>query len=281
MKRSNRKRAELLAKAAPVLKAALAPDERVQYVTTGIVNLWWEQLMAGWVSLLINRTTLVLTTQRILLIHTTSRGRPESYANEVRLDAIRSAKRGWMSGYLKLVLGRGSRSLTYIRRSDSKQLVTMVTGRPSATGGVSGLCPACFEPAEEHHACRRCRTPVKSPLKAALRSLLLPGLGDFYLGHRSLASLEMVGSVASWLVIIAIVIPSFGPESTQPAAVMAIIAAAILLGLNSFDALLTYGQAKKGLHSLDRHLPTAPAAAHLVADRPRLGVTGMSTHRPS
>ena len=280
MNRSNRKRAELLAKAAPVLKAALAPDERVQYVAAGVVSLWWEQMMAGWVSILINRTTLVLTTQRLLLIHTNSRGRPESYVNQIRLDDIRSAKRGWLGGALKLTLGRGNRTLTGMPRSDAKQLATMLAGRPTAAGGVTALCPACFEPAAGHGACARCRTSVKSPRTAALRSLVLPGLGDFYLGHRFLASLEMVGSLAAWCVIIAVMLPAFGPDSEQSAVLAAVFGGVLLLAVNGFDALLTYAQAKKGLHSMDRHLPTTPAAGHLVADRPRLGMSGVSPHRP-
>jgi hypothetical protein len=280
MNRANCKRAELLAKAAPVLKAALAPDERVQYVATGVVSLWWEQMMAGWASVLINRTTLVLTTQRLLLIHTNSRGRPESYVNQVRLDGIRRVKRGWLGGVLKLTLGRGSRTLTGIPRSDAKQLATMLAGRPTASGGVTALCPACFEPAAEHRACARCRTSVKSPRTAALRSLLLPGLGDFYLGHRFLASMEMVGSLAAWFVIIALMLPAFEPNSERSAVLSALFGGVLLLVVNGFDALLTYAQARKGLHSMDRHLPTTPAAGHLVADRPRLGLSGVSPHRP-
>ena len=280
MKRANRKRAELLAKAAPVLKAALAPDERVQYVAAGIVSLWWEQLMAGWVALLVNRTTLVLTTQRLLLIHTTSRGRPESYVNQIRLDGIRKVPRGWLGGALKLTLGRGSLTLTGMRRSDAKQLATVLAGRPTAAGGVTALCPACFVPAAGHDACARCRTSVKSPRTAALRSLLLPGLGDFYLGHRFLASIEMVGSLASWCVIIALMLSAFDPNSEQSPALAAVFGGVLLLFVNGSDALLTYAQAKKGLHSLDRHLPTMPAAGHLVADRPRLGMSAASPHRP-
>lgn len=281
MKRSNRKRAELLAKAAPVLKAALAPDERVQYVATGIVSHWWEQLMAGWVSVLINRTTLVLTTQRLLLIHTNSRGRPESYVNQIRLDGIRKVTRGWLGGALKLTLGRGSLTLTGMRRADARQISTMLGGRSTAAGGVSALCPACFEPAAGHPAsCARCRTSVKSPRTAALRSLVLPGLGDFYLGHRVLASIEMAGSLASWAVIIALMLSAFDPNSEQSPAQAAVFGGVLLLIVNGFDALLTYAQAKKGLHSLDRHLPTAPAAGHLVADRPRLGMSAVTPHRP-
>ena len=280
MKRSNRKRAELLAKAAPVLRAALVRDERVQYVAAGVVSLWWEHLMAGWASMLINRTTLVLTTQRLLLIHTNSRGRPESYVNQILLDGIRSVKRGGLGGALKLTLGRGRWTLTGLRRSDSAQLVTMLAGRPTAASGVTALCPACFEPAAGHRACARCRTSVKSPRTAALRSLVLPGLGDFYLGHRVLASMEMVGSAATWVFIIALMLSAFDPNSEQSAALAAVFGGLLLLVVNGFDALLTYAQAKKGLHSLDRHLPTTPAAGHLVADRPRLGTSGVSPHRP-
>lgn len=35
-----------------------------------------------------------------------------------------------------------------------------------------------------------------------MRPLILPGLGDIYLGHRALGVLELIGSLFVWLIVI-------------------------------------------------------------------------------
>lgn len=257
MRRANRKRAELLAKAASVVKAALTAGERVRYVASGIVSLWWELALAGWVSLLINRTTIVLTDQRLLLIHVDRRGAPESYANEVKLTAIRRVKRGWLGSSLRLELGQRSRSFTSMRRQDTEHLRRVLPARREAVGGLAWLCPACFQAAVAHGRCARCRTPVKSPGTAALRSLVLPGLGDFYLGHRVLAALEMLGAMFAWVVVISLLLPAMAEATGVWPFFASLAGIATVLLVNGFDAVLTYWQAKKGLYSMDGHLPTA------------------------
>jgi len=65
-------------------------------------------------------------------------------------------------------------------------------------------------------------------------SLLLPGLGDLYLGHRLLGILEIMGSVLVW----GIVILNFLEGK------YAILTLLVLV--NGTDAFLTYHMAKKG-----------------------------------
>jgi hypothetical protein len=65
--------------------------------------------------------------------------------------------------------------------------------------------------------------------------LFLPGLGDFYLGHKALGIMEVMGSVMVWLVA-AVWLLTGG----------LIMAAFVLLFYNGMDGMLTYHMARKG-----------------------------------
>jgi hypothetical protein len=112
------------------------------------------------------------------------------------------------------------------------------------------LCPSCFIPvADGLGNCPRCGVGFKEPKKAMVRSLILPGLGDIYLGHRVLGGLEMVGSVFVWIMVISSLL-SGRPENF-------ITAAILLLTFNGLDAVLTYHMAKKGYMLVDPHTTTS------------------------
>jgi hypothetical protein len=101
------------------------------------------------------------------------------------------------------------------------------------------LCPSCFMPlAKNLLKCPKCKAAFKKPMTAFLRSLLLPGLGDIYLGHRLLGVLELLGSVVLWAVVI------FSVWQGDQAGL--IVALLILLFYNGFDGLLTRHMARKG-----------------------------------
>jgi hypothetical protein len=88
---------------------------------------------------------------------------------------------------------------------------------------------------------QRIFTGVKGFLSRDLRdfiSMILPGLGDLYLGHRTLGVLELIGSFAVWAYALAAV------ATGQPEGL--IVAAFLLLLYNGMDGLLTYHMAKKG-----------------------------------
>ena len=75
-------------------------------------------------------------------------------------------------------------------------------------------------------------------MTAFLRSLLLPGLGDIYLGHKLLGVLELLGSMLVWAVVIFSVL-----GGSQESLIVALF---LLVFYNGFDSLLTRHMAKKG-----------------------------------
>jgi hypothetical protein len=109
----------------------------------------------------------------------------------------------------------------------------------SAKAIAEDLCPSCFMPlAKNLLKCPKCKSAFKKPAKAFLRSLLLPGLGDIYLGHRLLGSLELLGSLVVWSIVLFSVL-----QGDQASLVVALM---ILVFYNCFDGLLTRHMARKG-----------------------------------
>ena len=95
----------------------------------------------------------------------------------------------------------------------------------------------------------------KSPKLAARRSLLFPGLGDFYLGYRKYAVLEVLGATVIWAVFLSTLIPAVRAQG--PAGVrVALPLFALVILVHGGDALLTRAKARMGLHSRDGRLPT-------------------------
>jgi len=104
---------------------------------------------------------------------------------------------------------------------------------------LENLCPSCFMPLEKRLiSCPHCRAHFKEPKKAFLRSLLLPGLGDMYLGHVFLGLLELLGAVFVWAVVISLLLS--GEEGTPLGAFL------LLLLYHVLDGLLAYHMGKKG-----------------------------------
>jgi hypothetical protein len=114
------------------------------------------------------------------------------------------------------------------------------------TGGTEKLCPHCFSVVTGHpRVCACCKKAFKSSKKAGLLSLLFPGLGDLYLGHKGFAILEILGAAFVW---ISFFIPD--PESKEPVTIVSIISIAIVgfilkHGTNSF---VTTKLANKGVY---------------------------------
>jgi hypothetical protein len=112
-----------------------------------------------------------------------------------------------------------------------------VKGEPEEI--LENICPSCFVTLEKGLTkCPSCEAAFKTPRKATFRSLLLPGLGDFYLGHRALGVMELLGSLMVWAYAL-----FFIYHGHRGGAFVAVI---VLLFYNCTDAVVTYFMAKKG-----------------------------------
>lgn len=248
--KANRKRLDLLNKLAPVLRPALEPGETVQWLTQGTVNLGWEQLMMGLWANLVNRTGMVLTNERLLLIHLSGK-EPAMYVNQVRRSALKKS-----AGLFSLVikLGSGKIILSGVSGADKKTLKGLLGKNAGAAGGKEYLCPTCYVPHEKFVlVCNNCQEQFKSPFVAALRSWFFPGLGDYYLGHHGLAVMEMLGSLFIWSGAIFVIYESYLEKAVVGGAIGALLTVAVI---NMFDAAMTHAQARKGLQALDGRLGT-------------------------
>lgn len=254
IRRRDRKRAEMLRKVEPVLQRALGPTEVIRFATNGAKQLMWWLLTAGSMNPFANRTTMVLTDKRVLLIHTNSRQQPRMFANQLPLDRIRSTS--GRNSYIFIRTGKEQLMFHGVKRSEAGHVRNLLESTASKKGGWQNLCPHCFAATDSApESCEKCGEVFKSPKKAALRSLLFPGLGDFYLGYRKYALLEIGGAATLWALFLSTVIPAVRARGAEGAMV-----AAPLLGLIALihvgDALLTRAKARTGLHSKDGALPT-------------------------
>jgi len=259
--KANRKRLALLNRAAPVLRSALEPEEKVLYIAQGMVNNFWEQYFTGWAAIYRNQTLLIATDRRFILLHCDRKGRPCHFANEVPYQAITKLKGGGTLSSLTIGWNKGSLALAYIQKQDSKRFheywteaLTWHVQSPIARNleQRNHLCPSCYTPIEQLiEACPRCRKYFKTPKAAALRSLALPGLGDLYLGHSFFAVLEMIGAAVVLGIVLTMILTSTTAEEYVGSAIVSVFLVAFYHGV---DALVTLSIAKKGLIADDRKL---------------------------
>ena len=169
----NRRRVELLVSLAPVLKAALRPDEQVLYALPCVMNFWWEQAFMGAWAQLINRSALVLTQDRLLIIHLHGK-QPASFVNQVPRAALTKVSVGVFSTVLKLT--NRKITLTGLLAQDRKALKAALASSTRGSGDLEHLCPGCFEAHPRHvESCSRCGTVFKSPrVPKRLRPLKVP-----------------------------------------------------------------------------------------------------------
>ena len=84
---------------------------------------------------------------------------------------------------------------------------------------------------------------------------MFPGLGDFYLGYRKYATLEIIGAALLWALFLSTLVPAIMTKGLEGALVAGPLLA-LLVFIHIGDALLTRAKAKTGLHSKDGNLPT-------------------------
>lgn len=237
-----------------VIRGMLQEGERVLYLTDGIKQSSLEQLFIGWIMYYYNHNAFVFTSERILLIHLTGKqklGKFVSVINYADLICVKSSFTGSLS--LKF---RNKKSVVFARIAgkDRKFLkeflnpliadnVDLIDKRAPS---ITNLCPACYEPVHLKSApsCNHCQLEYKTPKQAALRSLLMPVLGDIYLGSK-LGVLELLFMLFLWFSMIVGNLELIN-EGEEPMAVW--IGTFVFLGaIHVIDAIKTHYTATKGV----------------------------------
>lgn len=255
---------KLLKNLAPSLATALVDGEELIYVARGHLIYSWERLVLWWgylldlgpLAFLANITRIVLTDRRILFVNTNIRGKQKLFRNQLLYTEIAEAKMGsFLSNKSTLELKDG-KTLTiggfkrvdrkYIQQYVPELISSMPDGVPQLGRSVQYLCPHC--PAIYiglQSECTNCGTTFKSPAKAALMSLFLPGLGDLYLGHTLFGLSELLASLVEWF---ALLVAIDALVSGNKVAARFLFAWIPFMGLtNVMDYFLTRAMGRKGL----------------------------------
>ena len=258
----------------PLLPRLLQEGEEIRFVTRGIYSDFAEQFFMGWASLLINRTVFVFTNYRILMLNCDSKDRPLHMKWHVPYDKIRKfTSRSFLSSAMVFKLKDGKKLVfSHTPGHDRQPLRAFVEEMircceqenfhlPSHQSR-DNLCPNCFAPVPaKQFRCDRCKEEFIHYTKPALMSLCLPCLGDFYMGHFGIGTMELLGYGIAWA--------GFGMMLAEEGLSVLPIALPSIAVVHVIDALMTRHVALKGLVPLrctwGRRLPEVHAGPSSAA----------------
>lgn len=253
----NRFKVKILKAVGHLLNKVLVQDEQVLRVAQGVAYYPAEILFGnGILTMMSNYYAILVTNRRLVFININSRTtKPTNYIMQLPYANIKKASFGTIFSrmILKSVTGK-NRTFTYMKRYLVKELKEFIlnkitTVKTTSKGEVQpeNICPACFLPtAAVNNTCPYCEAKFKTPLGGFVRSLILPGWGDIYLGHKGLGTFELLGSFVVWGVVIVLVAGSLKSGQNADLTANLIIAAVVLLFYNVSDAIFTYFMGKKG-----------------------------------
>lgn len=232
-----------------ILDEILEDGEKVMRIGKGTAYYPAEIFLGnGILTMIYNCYAIVCTNRRLLFVNINSRiTRPTHFLSQMLYADIRKVKQGLLLNHLILYRMSGKRRIfTSVKRYLLKELKEFIPLRKDAvrsvehsTESLENLCPSCFVPLPKGLiACPGCKVNLKEPKRAFFKSLVLPGWGDIYLGHRALGILELIGSVIIWVFVISF-LRQGGVENL-------ITAVFLLLIYNGHDGILTYHMGKKG-----------------------------------
>jgi hypothetical protein len=232
-----------------VLNELLEDGEKAMRIGKGTAYYPAEIFLGnGFLTMMYNHYAIVCTNRRILFININSRMTHRTHLLfQVLYEDIKKVKQGLFLNHLIVYRTNAKRRVfTSVKRYILKELREFILLKQDSVREaephkepLENLCPSCFVPLQKGLIiCPYCKVQLKEPKKALFKSLLLPGWGDLYLGHRALGILEMVGSVIVWVVVFTFV--RQGGVENLTAALF------VLLLYNGHDGVLTYHMGKKG-----------------------------------
>jgi hypothetical protein len=236
----------------PFLMKVINDDEKVYYLSYGIKNSTFDHMFLGGIAYYINRKIFVFTTKRILMIKYRGKFKPAELYSEIPYQHIVKVK-STLLGNISLHFSDSRKELfTGIPKADRRFINNIfaklkengIAGKE--IGSVLNLCPHCFERVDGFpHECSKCHGKFKSPNKTALLSLIFPGIGDIYLGHKGFGVLQVVGGLLVWLSFIIPQAATATSEASSPTILGALI---LFVAMHGIDSLVTMNTAKKGIY---------------------------------
>ena len=254
-----KRKLKLMTSVEPYVAKALFDGEQVKYVAKGVQYAFGERFFLGIWARSINHTVFVLTNLRLIMIRCNRNGLPKDTAWSIYHSEIAKFQSTW-SGNVSLKLVDGSKQVFQeFKRLDRKRMPTVFEEtvavfrekdfHPPVSQSKENLCGICLQTVPKgQYECSACGTTFWTPQELAMRSLLLPALGDIAMRHWVLMTVELIGYTFTVIfAAVSIVEGLRNGDSVQMAVgFIALIVAHVL------DAALTYGIASKGLHIRDR-----------------------------
>jgi hypothetical protein len=282
-RRANEARAKLLQALAPLLAKALEPAETIRYAACGYLYSAAELFLSGHLAARsTNRTALVLTDRRLLLLQVDGRGRPKDLKNQLRIERVRRVSSSWLGSLTLETVSREKVVFTSVPRADRNALLALLPGSPTAPResekSVEHLCPACLRvvpgPVGSARRCPdpACRIPFRSPRRAAWLSALVPGVGDIYLRHFLFGAIEFVGSIAVLCVALFAIVAAVTTRDPEVLLVAGVLGVLFVLMPRLLDFALTLHMGRKGIVPLS--LTPAPPG---IEDGAPIGPSRSST----
>jgi hypothetical protein len=255
-RRRSKKKFRLLRRIDDAVREMLTEGETVHFVTMGSAVSFWESYFLGWMVYYLNRRAIVLTDRRIILLQIDSKMRPKELRSQLRYTAITRVERSFVSGTNVHLRNGRKRAFSGVPKADRKFLAELVArlkrlvGEGFAAQAVEDLCPHCFALAgKAFGSCGECGGPFKSARRAGLLSLLFPGFGDLYIGHKKLAVLEILVVSLIWL---SMLWPN--PDYTYSALGYLLLGGIVVLFVHLPDAVGTWYIARMGIYPAKKHV---------------------------
>lgn len=233
------------------LRRILTEGEKVYFLTRGSMVSFWEGFFLGWIMYYLNRRAIILTNRRILLLQINRSGEPRELRAQIdyrAVERIRSTVFGntrirFSDGTTRVIQGVPKTDRTFLRERIAKLREAVGDTAPSHEN-IQDLCPHCNRvPGGADLRCEACGGAFKSPGRAALLSLVFPGAGDLYLGHKGFATLELLGAGLIWLWLLLLAWdPAISPLQFM------VVVGTILLVIHGIDAVGTRHVARLGLY---------------------------------
>jgi hypothetical protein len=196
--RTEKRNAKILQKLQPALQRTLLAGETVLSIMRARSPLSLvEQITAAWWTAALAACAIVVTNKRILFFPVKRDGSWKESVRAVQWGDVEEVKpKGLLIRNVSFRFKNGTKvTYTNFGRGDARKmagiaaaLIPAASGEVSSTQGLVQLCPDCRNVLTEgHYLCPACGLAFKNEQTMVLRSIVLPGGGYFYTGHRGIA----------------------------------------------------------------------------------------------